>query len=96
MGQNFNNKPLFTLTVAEYCNLMNGIMPEQKNDVQSPIERHRIDGIRGVAAFLNISVATAQKLKNENKIPFYNTGTKVFFFSDEIISALKNKEGERV
>lgn len=51
----------------------------------------RIDGIRGVAAFLHCSISKAQDLKNKGIIPFYNIGKKVYFFENEVTNALKGR-----
>ena len=45
----------------------------------------------GIAAFLHVSTATAQKMRNKHLFPVYFTGSKLFTFSDEVISALKSK-----
>ena len=50
-----------------------------------------IHGIRGLAEFLSISLATAQKLKDSGKFPIYNTGKKVFFQPTEVLEGLKEK-----
>ena len=87
-----DNRPLFQLTVSEFQNLLNGTLPKvEKTEptIQNP--RIKICGIRGLAAFLAVSVPTAQKLKNEKRFSFYTTGNKVFFFSDEVEQGLKEK-----
>ena len=50
-----------------------------------------IHGIRGLAQFLSISLATAQKLKDSGRFPIYNTGKKVFFQPTEVLEGLKDK-----
>ena len=52
-------------------------------------ERVQILGIRGLAKHLNCSPSHAQALKNEKKVPFYNHGNRVFFYSDEVDKSLK-------
>lgn len=59
-------------------------IPETKGD--------RIDGIRGLAKFLQCSVCKAQNIKNQGLVPFYNIGSKVFFYSKEVLRALKTSE----
>jgi len=85
-----DNRPLFQLTVSEFKNLLSASIPEVKTEIKitEPI-RVKIDGIRGLANFLTVSIPTAQKLKNQKKFPFYESGNKVYFFSDEVNAGLK-------
>lgn len=53
------------------------------------IPRQKINGIRGLAKFLDVSTPTAQRLKNEKKVQAYCTGNKYYFFSDEVNASLK-------
>lgn len=52
---------------------------------------NRIDGMRGLSAFLQCSLSKAQDLKNKGLIPFYNIGKKVYFFENEVTNALKGR-----
>ena len=52
---------------------------------------NRIDGIRGLSAFLQCSISKAQDLKNKGLIPFYHIGKKVYFFENEVTNALKRR-----
>jgi hypothetical protein len=52
-------------------------------------ERKRIDGIKGLAEYVGCSVPTAQLMKNNKKVKAYQSGRKVFFYSDEIDNSLK-------
>lgn len=52
---------------------------------------NRIDGIRGLSAFLQCSISKAQDLKNKGLVPFYNIGKKVYFFENEVTNALKRR-----
>lgn len=54
----------------------------------------RIRGIRELAAYLNCSTATAQGLKNRNEVPYYQLKSRVFFYANEVDSALK-KGGQK-
>lgn len=91
MNTSNDNRPLFQLTVSEFNNLLKSAF-SAKNVVEpqtTQTPRTKIHGIRGLSAFLGVSLPTAQKLKNERLIPFYMTGGKVFFFSDEVNASLK-------
>ena len=52
---------------------------------------NRIDGMRGLSAFLQCSLSKAQDLKNKGLVPFYNIGKKVYFFENEVTNALKGR-----
>lgn len=49
----------------------------------------QIKGIQGLANFLKCSPSTAQKLKNNRILPFYEKGSRLIFYQDEIMKALK-------
>lgn len=50
-----------------------------------------IYGIKGLAAFLNVSMVTAQKYKNEKLFPCIQRGRKIIFKSDEVLAGLSKK-----
>lgn len=81
---------LFLTKILEYQNLFTPTMPEIKTDpAPAKTEHKKIFGIRGLAGYLSVSVPTAQRLKNSNKFTFYESGAKVFFYSDEVDSGLR-------
>lgn len=49
-----------------------------------------IYSIRGLAAYLNCSQVTAQKLKNDGKIKYRQIGRKIIFETSEVIRAMEN------
>jgi len=51
-----------------------------------------IYGIKGLAAFLNVSMVTAQKYKNEKLFPYIQRGRKIIFKPDEVLAGLRNKK----
>ena len=97
MNATIDNRPVFSLTISEdnarITNVMKSVFAEfnlnvpMTTSVEPP--RIKINGIRGLAAYLDVSVPTAQKLKSSKKFPFYESGNKVFFFSDEVNAGLK-------
>jgi hypothetical protein len=91
MIQITDNRPLFQLTVKEFMELQKIVVPEvQQIELQkSCAPRLKINGIRGLAKFLEVSVPTAQRLKNQMKFNFYTSGNKCFFYSDEVCNGLK-------
>jgi len=46
-----------------------------------------IHGLKGLAEFLGIGITTAWQLKKAGKLPYYQTGKKVFFKKSEILAA---------
>ena len=48
-----------------------------------------IRGISGLAQFLGVSIPTAQKMKNQHKIPFRQQGRILIFIEDEVLDAMK-------
>ena len=59
------------------------------------LKRQRIDGLRGLAAYLGVALPTAQNLKNKQIIPAYEAGKRVYFYSDEVDNALRVKPLKR-
>ena len=83
-------KRIFELTVSEFIELLKQeqpvqVMPEQKT------EPKMLYSIRELAEFLQCSTVTAQKIKNSGKIPFSQTGRKVVFDGNAVMSALSVK-----
>jgi len=104
MNATIDNRPVFSLTVSEdtarITNVVKGVFAEfnMSFPVTTTAEsaRIKINGIRGLANYLDVSVPTAQKLKNQKKFSFYESGNKVYFFSDEVNSGLKVEGKDRV
>lgn len=88
-----DNRPLFQLTVSELRKELSEILRINNQAVepkQTPEnKREKINGIRGLAKYLDVSVPTAQRIKNKGRFPFYESGNKVYFFSDEVNNGLK-------
>jgi hypothetical protein len=45
-----------------------------------------IYGLKDLAAFLGVGITTAWSLKKSGKLPYYQTGKKVFFKKSEILA----------
>lgn len=86
-------KPAYTLTTGELLDLMADrlmtMLPEM--DKKQPSERKRLDGIVGLADYLGVSPTTAQKLKLEGKLTYYEAGKCVYFYSDEVDKELRRE-----
>jgi len=91
-----DDRPLYQLTVEEDTARISRIVDciFAKYYVTTQVEpvtisHIKINGIRGLASYLEVSVPTAQRLKNSRKFPFYESGNKVFMYSDEVNAGLK-------
>lgn len=63
------NTPIWQLTIGEFLELQEQIVqpPAQPVNVPEPLPKY-VHGIKGLAALLGSSVATAQKVKSSGKI----------------------------
>ena len=59
-----------------------------RSEQQSP-ERKILYSIRELSEFIGCSTVTAQKLKNEGRIPYRQVGRKVMFDSADILKAME-------
>jgi len=50
-----------------------------------------IYGISGLAKYLQVSIPTAQKIKNSGKIPFSQVERTIIFNKADVLEALKKK-----
>jgi hypothetical protein len=96
MSITIDNRPVFSLTITEdnlrITNVVKTVLAEY--NLMAPATpviplRTKINGIRGLASYLEVSVPTAQRLKNSRRFPFYESGNKVFMYSDEVNAGLK-------
>lgn len=69
------------------------LLPTSQSITEETKVKIKLCGIRNGAAYVGCAPSTFQKLKNLGKIPFYEVGKRVFFYSDEIDEALKCKKG---
>ena len=65
----------------------------EKQPTQPKDTRATIRGIRGLATYLGVSTATAQRLKSLGLVPYSRIGNRVYFCPSEVDEALKVKEG---
>jgi excisionase family DNA binding protein len=52
-------------------------------------ESRKIHSLKELAILLGCSIATAQKVKNSGRIPYYQMGRKVIFDSNDVLKALE-------
>lgn len=85
------DKPLFSLTVAEFEALLqknaSAVMPVQ---VQKD-EPRLVYGLRGLRQLLNVSHTTAQKMKDSEALKgcFSQAGKKLIFDADMVLERLR-------
>jgi len=96
MNNAIDNRPVYSLTVTEDNQRITNLMKSFYSEIHLSLPlipegspRIKINGIRGLSNYLEVSIPTAQKLKNSKKFSFYETGNKVYFFSDEVNAGLK-------
>jgi len=75
------------LTAGELIELLKIAIPSMK--------RQRIDGLRGLAAYLGVALPTAQRLKTNQTVIAYEAGKRVYFYSDEVDDCLRVKPIKR-
>lgn len=74
--------------ISELINNQQQMVNREENETQQPTI---IRGINGLAAFLGVSVPTAQKMKNEKVFPCVQRGRTIFFRADEVIAGISKK-----
>lgn len=91
MENNFESalRTIFKSVVREELMATSGT---QQPSTQAKDTRATIRGIRGLAAYLGISTATAQRLKSLGLVPYSRIGNRVYFCPSEVDEALKVKE----
>ena len=91
-----NSKTPIILTSLELSDIQEMIHSAVECAMQNVSDTHQpqkklIKGIHSLAKYLNISPATAQRLKNENVIPCFQKGRVLLFDQHEVLAALKQK-----
>ncbi len=60
------------------------------SDIKQATPQPFIKGIHELAAFLKVSPARAQKLKNEGAFPYWQDGRTLLFDPDKVRAAMSN------
>jgi hypothetical protein len=81
---NLLDKPILTATLGDFCEAWKLVNPTVEDK-----PRKLAYGIAGLAAILDCSVPTAQKLKNSGAVPYMQKGRKVVFDVDKVLESLK-------
>lgn len=63
------------------------------NTIEQPPERKIMYSIRELSEFIGCSTVTAQKLKNEGRIPYRQIGRKCMFDTAEVLKSME--QGKR-
>lgn len=66
------------------------IQTAMSQDCKQPEPQPFIRGIHELAAFLKVSPARAQKLKNENVFPYWQDGRTLLFDPEKVKEAMAN------
>jgi excisionase family DNA binding protein len=83
-------KRIFELTVTEFLDLLKRDQPTTAPP-EMKAEPKMLYSIKELAEFLQCSTVTAQKIKNSGRIPYAQTGRKVVFDGNEVLTALSKK-----
>ncbi|NDW11970.1 DUF3853 family protein [Bacteroides sp. 214] len=89
-------------TIKEYVNevvndVVKATLAERETHEAKKQEQETtlIRGISGLAKFLDVSVPTAQKIKNQKLFPCTQWGRILIFKSDEVLAGMANRKGKR-
>lgn len=96
------NKPLFTLSIAEFIALTKEMVNEalaQKNQEKKKSEdnanREEHFNIKELAEFLKCSKVSVHMYKKKG-LPFYRIGRKILFKKTEVLNFMKGLRNKRV
>jgi len=72
---------------------------ECRSDEVGPVEGDKkgsfLYSLKELADFLHCSTPTAQRMKNEGRIPYKQTGRKVIYDTDEILRSMEHVPGKK-
>jgi excisionase family DNA binding protein len=87
--------PIYQLSV----NQLLGLLSSGNNQTPQPIAEAKqpeyVYGLSGLAALLNCSLPTAQRIKDSGKIPYSQVGRKLVFNADEVLKAIGKNQNKR-
>ena len=86
----FDQMPATIAHLIDEVSCLKLMMQSRDDKPLAEPESKYIYSIRGLAAFLNCSQVTAQKLKNEGQIKYRQIGRKVIFETREVLKAMEN------
>ena len=97
------NKPLFSLTVAEFAELIKGVVADalgnrEQFKLQVLREHPGEDvtfNIGELAEFLKCSKVTVHKYKKRG-MPFYRVGRKILFKKNEVLDFMRTARNKKV
>lgn len=90
------NKPIFTVTVGELITVLKNELITSDVQVQNSFSHEKnfkpIKGILGLAKFLGVSTTTAQRLKNEGRFEYFQTGRTLLFDPEKVRKVMEGKK----
>jgi excisionase family DNA binding protein len=97
------NKPLFSLTVAEFVELVNGVVQDaltKREQFKLKVLKETPDedqtfNIAELAGFLKCSKVTVHKYKKRG-MPFYRVGRKILFRKNEVLDFMRTARNKKV
>lgn len=86
------NYLLLSVSLEELTIIIREAVQESLTGIKQPEPKQYFYSIKELAAFLNCSTVTAQKLKNSGKIRFKQYGRKCVFSSKEVLEDIGCKK----
>lgn len=80
--------PIYQLSVNQLLGLLSSENSQTPKPIAEVKETHYVYGLSGLAALLNCSLPTAQRIKDSGKIPYSQVGRKLVFNAEEVLKAL--------
>lgn len=71
-------------------------MADVKQFSETTENKRLINSLKGLAELLQVSIVTAQTIKNSGRIPYMQIGRTVLFDPDKVLAALEHKTKSRV
>jgi predicted DNA-binding transcriptional regulator AlpA len=93
MKNNITDKPLYSLTIGEYIELLKSLLKDlhQSQTKEYPASKELLTIVEA-AEFLHMSVATLYTLNCKRRIPFIKVSGKVFYKRSSLLDWLDSGE----
>lgn len=92
-------EPIIVTTKQDLIDVVNEAVKSAMSNLDASNQNPKIEdnskliyGLSGLASFLSVSYATAQKIKNEHCFPVYQRGRIMVFKPDEVLAGMKTKK----
>lgn len=87
------NVLLSSFTLDEFKAVIREVLQEETSHTEKKSQDTLVYGLDGLCDLLKISRPTAQRYKNSGKIPYSQTGRKIVFNAEEVLTAIQKKGG---